>query len=159
MTPEAGDQGMSGHACLHGAADSPPQHYFHISAIPLRLHRQSGIVARRASAQSDHAALADVLEAWSPGRASHAWDELPALSRRMPILLITGEEDEKFVGLQQAMLQRCQPAGTSGIGVQAATILSAGHAVHLERPLELAGAIEAWLKGLECTQQTLRPLE
>uniref|UniRef100_A0A1D2A6W6 isochorismate synthase n=2 Tax=Auxenochlorella protothecoides TaxID=3075 RepID=A0A1D2A6W6_AUXPR len=126
----------------------------------LRRHpRQSGIVARRASAQSDHAALADVLEAWSPGRASHAWDELPALSRRMPILLITGEEDEKFVGLQQAMLQRCQPAGTSGIGVQAATILSAGHAVHLERPLELAGAIEAWLKGLECTQQTLRPLE
>jgi pimeloyl-ACP methyl ester carboxylesterase len=52
----------------------------------------------------------------------------------MPVSLIAGERDAKFTALAERM--------SAGIeGAQVAIVPGAGHAVHLERPAEVAAII------------------
>ncbi len=61
------------------------------------------------------------------------WDRLPTLT--IPVTLITGERDEKFRALAEAMQERL-PNATHVV------IPNAGHAAQLENPQAVAQAIQ-----------------
>jgi 2-succinyl-6-hydroxy-2,4-cyclohexadiene-1-carboxylate synthase len=64
------------------------------------------------------------------------WDELPGLT--VPVLLVTGGRDAKFAAIADRM------AEAIGDNATRCSIPDAGHAVHLERPVETAEAIGRW---------------
>ena len=57
----------------------------------------------------------------------------------MPVLLVVGSEDAKFVGIAERMV------ATMGDNVRLAVLPGAGHAVHLDRPQEIATLVEGML--------------
>lgn len=65
------------------------------------------------------------------------WDDVGALS--MPVLLVTGEHDQKFAELADRL------AGSIGPNATRATIAGAGHPAHLEQPAGTARAIAEFL--------------
>ncbi|WP_198136015.1 2-succinyl-6-hydroxy-2,4-cyclohexadiene-1-carboxylate synthase [Roseiflexus castenholzii] len=76
--------------------------------------------------------LAASLRSMGTGAQPSFWDALPHLT--IPTLAITGALDEKFTAIARQMCARC-PAMTHQI------IEGAGHAPHLERPLEFARCV------------------
>ena len=76
--------------------------------------------------------LANALRGLGTGVMEPLWDRLPEL--QTPVTLITGERDDKFRALAEAMLQRL-PNATH------VTIPNAGHAAQLEDPQAVAEAI------------------
>jgi 2-succinyl-6-hydroxy-2,4-cyclohexadiene-1-carboxylate synthase len=76
--------------------------------------------------------LANALRGLGTGTMEPLWDDLTKLT--IPVTLITGERDEKFRALAEAMLQRL-PNATH------VTIPGAGHAAQLEDPQAVARAI------------------
>jgi 2-succinyl-6-hydroxy-2,4-cyclohexadiene-1-carboxylate synthase len=81
--------------------------------------------------------LAFALRRLGTGAQEPLWDRLGGL--RPPVLLVAGERDPKFAGLARQM------AAAIGPTAQVAIVPGAGHAVHLERPAELAALIEEFL--------------
>ena len=81
--------------------------------------------------------LADALRRLGTGAQEPLWDRLGEL--RPPVLLVAGERDPKFTGLAHRM------AAAIGPSARVAIVAGAGHAVHLERPAELAKLIEEFL--------------
>ena len=71
----------------------------------------------------DPKALAAAMMRYSNGVMPHVWDQLDELD--LPVLLVSGERDEKFSAIHQQM-EACLPQGT------AHSIPNAGHAPHLE---------------------------
>lgn len=63
------------------------------------------------------------------------WDRLEQLS--MPVLLVVGEQDAKFVALAQRM--------AAATGADVAVVEGAGHAVHLEQPSAFLDVLIRWL--------------
>ena len=80
--------------------------------------------------------LARSLELCGTGTQHPLWDQLPQLS--MPVLLLSGAEDEKFTQLAFEM------AETIGDNASVAVIAGAGHSVQLEQPKKTAIAITDW---------------
>jgi len=78
------------------------------------------------------AGLAAALRGLSTGAMPSLWDRLGELA--MPVDLVVGERDAKFRALNEAMAARI-PGATLHV------ISGAGHAVHLERPAEVAAVI------------------
>jgi pimeloyl-ACP methyl ester carboxylesterase len=78
--------------------------------------------------------LAAALRALGQGAMEPLWDRLP----ECPMLLLTGSEDAKYRALAERI------AASAGDAVHA-VIEGAGHAPHLERPVETAAAIDAFL--------------
>ncbi len=81
--------------------------------------------------------LANSLRGMGAGAMEPVWDRLGELS--MPIMLIAGELDEKYVELGTRM----------EIALPNARLLiaeDAGHTVHLEKPVLFNQAVRAWLK-------------
>lgn len=78
---------------------------------------------------NDPASLAAALRGLGAGTLPSLWDRLGEL--RVPVLLLAGELDEKFVEIG-ARMERALPDARLEV------VAGAGHAVHLERP-------EAWL--------------
>jgi 2-succinyl-6-hydroxy-2,4-cyclohexadiene-1-carboxylate synthase len=76
--------------------------------------------------------LAAALRGLGTGVMPSLWERLPELA--MPVALVVGEHDEKFLALNQAMAERIR-------GAELHVIPGAGHAVHLERPAEVAAVI------------------
>ncbi len=72
------------------------------------------------------------------GTMRDCWDELSNL--RLPILLMTGEEDSKYRTLASQMLARL-PDGFAELQV----ILGAGHCAHLEKMTDSAAVLKQWL--------------
>jgi 2-succinyl-6-hydroxy-2,4-cyclohexadiene-1-carboxylate synthase len=64
------------------------------------------------------------------------WEQLPAL--RLPILLIAGELDSKFVAINRQMVAQL------GYG-RLHIIPQAGHTTHLERPSMFQTAVNSFL--------------
>ncbi len=95
------------------------------------------LLARRR--QNDAAALARALRGCSVGRQRSLWLQLPKLN--MPVLLIAGRSDEKYVRLMRLM-QRQIP------GARFCVVPGAAHAVVEEQPARVARLLEKfWREG------------
>lgn len=89
--------------------------------------------AQRARRRRNHpGSLAGALRGLGTGALPSCWDCLPGLD--LPVLLVTGSLDRKFVGVAGEMA-RLLPRGRQVV------VEAAGHAVHLERP-------DAWLASV-----------
>ncbi|MHB1089569.1 MAG: 2-succinyl-6-hydroxy-2,4-cyclohexadiene-1-carboxylate synthase [Ilumatobacteraceae bacterium] len=82
--------------------------------------------------------LANNLLATGTGSQLPLWDRLAEL--RMPVLIIAGANDTKFV----AIAERLHHCITSS---QLEIVVNAGHAVHYEKPAIVASVIEHWLNA------------
>ena len=76
--------------------------------------------------------LATLLRSAGQGAVEPVWDAIPSIEA--PLLAIAGERDERYVAAA-ARLAELAPGGRSHV------VAGAGHAAHLERPAEVAGAI------------------
>lgn len=83
------------------------------------------LIKRRLS--NDPAQLVQALRGFSTGRYPSMWEGLSSLD--MPVLLIAGKEDGKYVELAQEMTDLL-PHGEQHV------VENAGHIVHLESPVE-----------------------
>jgi 2-succinyl-6-hydroxy-2,4-cyclohexadiene-1-carboxylate synthase len=81
--------------------------------------------------------LAYALRRLGTGAQEPLWDRLGDL--RPPVLLVAGERDRKFAGVAREMAAAIGPAATVEL------VQGAGHAVHLERPVETAALVEAFV--------------
>jgi 2-succinyl-6-hydroxy-2,4-cyclohexadiene-1-carboxylate synthase len=75
--------------------------------------------------QSSPQSLAGALRGLGTGALPSLWPRLHEL--RMPVTLIAGQRDAKFMALAYAMAKRIPNATVT-------VVPGAGHAVHLERP-------------------------
>jgi 2-succinyl-6-hydroxy-2,4-cyclohexadiene-1-carboxylate synthase len=80
--------------------------------------------------------LANSLIATGTGSQLPLWDRLNEL--RMPVLIIAGANDNKFVALAERLQQSIASS-------QLAIVAGAGHAVHYEQPSVVASLLEHWL--------------
>ena len=72
------------------------------------------------------------------GAAPALWERLGELS--MPVLVIAGALDAKFVALAEQLAASISNATL-------AVIPDAGHAVHLERPADVVAAVSSWMEA------------
>lgn len=84
--------------------------------------------------------LANSLRGMGTGAQPSLWPHLPALT--LPTLLLAGELDEKFVGINRRMRDLL-------LNSQSEIMAGAGHTVHLERPLAFQQGVFTFLAGLE----------
>ena len=87
---------------------------------------------------ADPSALARALRTWGTGSMTPLWDRVASISR--PVLLLTGAADRKFSELARVLAVRLPDA----VHVE---VPDAGHAVHLERPREVAAAVLGYLQA------------
>jgi 2-succinyl-6-hydroxy-2,4-cyclohexadiene-1-carboxylate synthase len=85
---------------------------------------------------SDPEGLARSLEGMGTGAMAPLHDVLPHLA--VPVLLLAGAEDAKFVAASREMAAML-PMGATGV------IEAVGHAAHLEAPVAVADAVTAFL--------------
>jgi 2-succinyl-6-hydroxy-2,4-cyclohexadiene-1-carboxylate synthase len=83
--------------------------------------------------------LSHQLRALGQGTQAPLWDRLSELS--VPVLLVTGGYDRTYTNVARRM------ATEIGANATCVVIERSGHAVHLERPDELAHELTAWLDG------------
>lgn len=95
---------------------------------------------RRARLENDAHALAAALRALGPAAQPPLHDALPGL--RVPVLLVAGALDAKFVQLARALERRLPNA-------EVCEIADAGHAVHLEQPAALQRVVHDFLRRVE----------
>jgi 2-succinyl-6-hydroxy-2,4-cyclohexadiene-1-carboxylate synthase len=86
------------------------------------------------------AGLAMSLRQAGTGVQDPLWSKLERLA--MPVLVVAGETDEKFVALGRRM------ASTIGDNATFVVVPGAGHAAHLERPDAFLAVVGPWLAGL-----------
>jgi 2-succinyl-6-hydroxy-2,4-cyclohexadiene-1-carboxylate synthase len=91
----------------------------------------------------DPVALATALRRWGTGAMTPLWDRVPSIA--CPVLLLTGAADRKFCELARVLAARLPDA----LHVE---IPDAGHAVHLERPREVAAAMLGYLQARGLTR-------
>ena len=82
--------------------------------------------------RNDPAGLAAALRGLGTGVMEPLWDRLGELA--VPVTLVVGERDGKFTAIADAMAARLADC-------RVVVVAGAGHAVHLERPDEVAAAI------------------
>jgi 2-succinyl-6-hydroxy-2,4-cyclohexadiene-1-carboxylate synthase len=116
-------------------------------ALPLwasqaRLSNEERERLRLARLACSPAGLALSLRGMGAGHDEVALDRLGELS--MPVLLIAGEEDQKYAALARAMAARLPTA-------RLAIVPEAGHAVHLEQPLRFGDLVAQFLDQLTTT--------
>jgi 2-succinyl-6-hydroxy-2,4-cyclohexadiene-1-carboxylate synthase len=83
------------------------------------------------------AGLQSSLREAGTGTQEPSWDRLHKLE--MPVLVVAGEEDAKFVALGERL------AAAVGANATFAPIPGAGHTTHLERPLAFRDLLRTWL--------------
>ena len=92
------------------------------------------LLARRR--KNDAAALARALRGCSVGRQRSLWPQLPKL--RLPVLLVAGRGDEKYVRLMRQMQRRIP-------GAKLCVLPGASHAVVAEQPARVARELVKFL--------------
>jgi 2-succinyl-6-hydroxy-2,4-cyclohexadiene-1-carboxylate synthase len=92
---------------------------------------------REARADNTVEGLADSLRQAGTGSQEPLWSRLPALA--VPVLVIAGADDHKFSAEAERL--------TTCIGANATLelIADAGHAAHLERPVDFLAIVQPWL--------------
>ena len=93
--------------------------------------------------------LAASLRLMGTGTQAPLWSRLASLHH--DVLFLTGELDEKFTALARRM------AGSWGGPARVEVIAGAGHAVHLERPDEVAAAITRFLHASTSAADSTMP--
>ncbi|MCL4834580.1 MAG: alpha/beta fold hydrolase, partial [Caldilineaceae bacterium] len=83
--------------------------------------------------------LAHSLRGMGSGVQPSLWERLGELD--MPVLLLAGEEDEKFVAINRQMAQRIPHARLE-------IVPRAGHTLHLEQPAVFQRAVCSFLRSL-----------
>ena len=101
------------------------------------------LLARRK--KNDAAELARMLRGCGVGRQPSLWPQLKKL--RLPVLLLAGAKDEKYVRVMRQM-QRQIP------GAQLCVVPGAAHAVVEEQPARVALVLEKFLRGTNRSKQT-----
>lgn len=94
------------------------------------------LLARRR--KNDAAELARMLRGGSVGRQPTRWSQLKKL--RLPVLLLAGQQDEKYVGVMRQMSIHIP-------GAALCVVPDAGHAVVEEQPARVARVLELFLSG------------
>lgn len=120
-------------------------------ALPLWASQQQLAPEKRAALRAQRlgnnpTGLANSLRGLGTGAQPSLWPHLPQLT--LPVLLLAGELDEKFVGISRKMHRLL-------LNSQCNIIAGAGHAVHLERPLLFQKAVFTFLAGLKTGKQRL----
>jgi 2-succinyl-6-hydroxy-2,4-cyclohexadiene-1-carboxylate synthase len=82
--------------------------------------------------------LAESLRLSGAGTQLPLWDRLIALN--MPVLALAGELDTKFVPIAERIADSVRDGSF-------AQIHGAGHAAHLQQPMQVATRMEIWLRG------------
>lgn len=82
--------------------------------------------------------LAGSLRGMGTGAQASLWTKLQDVE--IPVLLITGEQDEKFTGISQRMVGELQKG-------MHRLVRQAGHAVHMEQPTEYIRMVKEFLLG------------
>jgi len=93
---------------------------------------------RQQRLQNNPLGLAHSLRGMGTGAQPSLWEQLPQL--HLPVLLLAGELDSKFVTLAQQMAAHLPHA-------QLRLIPSAGHTIHLEQPSAWVEAVSAFWAG------------
>ena len=88
--------------------------------------------------RNDITGLAHSLRHHGTGSQAPLWDRLATIT--IPVLVVAGADDEKFASVGEQMTARLPRSRFRAIA-------GAGHAAHLERPVETADAIVEWLAG------------
>lgn len=92
---------------------------------------------RRARLANDARGLAASLRGLGPGAQPPLFGELPRL--RVPVLLVAGARDERFVAIAHDLARRIPRA-------EVCQIPGAGHAAHVEQPGAFADAVRDFLR-------------
>ena len=100
-----------------------------------RLTREQSFVDERR--QNTVEGLAMSLRQAGTGAQDPLWPKLPRLA--MPVLVVAGEEDEKFAAVGARMVSAI------GDNAELRLVAGAGHAAHLERPDAFLATIHPWL--------------
>jgi len=87
--------------------------------------------------------LANSLRGMGAGAQTPLFEELGSV--KMPVLLVVGDEDEKFKAIAEALEARLPDART-------AILPCAGHAAHLEAPAEFASLVSDFLVRVDATE-------
>jgi 2-succinyl-6-hydroxy-2,4-cyclohexadiene-1-carboxylate synthase len=87
------------------------------------------------------AGLANSLRGMGTGVQPDLWSQLSGL--QLPVLMLTGELDAKFVGIGRQMYDLLPDA-------QLVVMPDAGHTVHLEQPAMFQTAVLLFLRGISC---------
>jgi len=103
-----------------------------VSESPTRL---ASLIRKRSG--NDPLVLADVLTGMSVGRQEPLWNELPPFD--IPVLLLAGERDEKYVKIIRDMGEALPRAAVE-------IIPGCGHTVHLEDPAEFALRLDRFIR-------------
>lgn len=90
--------------------------------------------------QNNPQALAKSLRGMGTGVQPSLWEKLPAL--KMPVLLLVGECDKKFVQINSKMARLCPTA-------QFEIIQNAGHNIHFEKPEIFANHVLDFIQNLQ----------
>lgn len=100
----------------------------HVS-LPLEVQK-----AMRAERMGQHPeGLANSLRGIGTGQMPSVWDKLTSL--QMPVHLIVGERDEKFININKKMAEHLQ-------NVYFSTISGAGHTIHVENPVQFVKIVK-----------------
>lgn len=83
--------------------------------------------------------LANSMFYFGTGTMPDCWNALPDMN--LPILLMVGEEDAKYLGIASRMMKRLSEECT-----ECAVLYGAGHCAHLEAISESAHTLKQWLK-------------
>ena len=98
--------------------------------------KREALIARRA--HNSTRGLAASLRGMGTGAQPSLWAEWAA--NTIPALLVTGEDDSKFVALGREMEQGCAAS-------RLAVVPGAGHCVHYENPSAYTTLVKAFLEG------------
>lgn len=106
------------------------------AAQPIFAHVPRGVagLAREDRLRNVPEGLAAALRGMGQGATEPMWDRLAELT--MPVTILAGERDEKYRALAAAMAQKLPNA-------HVVTVRGAGHALPLEKPEVVAGALVA----------------
>lgn len=88
--------------------------------------------------QNNPVGLANSLRGMGTGVQPSLWTKLPEVN--LPVLLLTGEMDKKFVGIAQEMVSFIPKAEHN-------TMSDAGHTIHLEKPAQYCQTVVSFLKN------------
>jgi 2-succinyl-6-hydroxy-2,4-cyclohexadiene-1-carboxylate synthase len=110
-------------------------------AQPLFAGLPPELACRDARLQNDAPGLSSSLRWAGTGEMEPLWDRLDELT--MPVLVVTGERDEKFSAIARRM------ADAIGPNAERAVVTGVGHTAHLEDAEGFLALLRPWLAALD----------